>query len=66
MLADKWTVSDDSKTYTFELRKGVTFHNGAPLTSDDVQWSINRYLKPALTGADHRKQRWVVRSSHPA
>jgi len=47
MLASYWTISGDGKTYTFQLRKGVTFHNGAPLTSADVQWSINRYLQPA-------------------
>jgi peptide/nickel transport system substrate-binding protein len=46
MLASTWTVSEDGKRYTFKLRSGVTFHNGAPLTSDDVQWSIKRYLKP--------------------
>jgi len=38
-LADSWTVSGDGKTYRFVLRDGVTFHNGAPLTSADVKWS---------------------------
>jgi peptide/nickel transport system substrate-binding protein len=46
MLADHWTVSDDGRTYTFFLRKGVVFHNGEPLTSADVVWSFNRYLNP--------------------
>lgn len=47
MLASNWTVSADGRTYTFTLRHGVTFHNGAPLTSADVVWSLQRYLSPA-------------------
>jgi len=46
MLAKQWTVSPDGMTYTFLLRTGVVFHNGAPLTSEDVRWSFNRYLAP--------------------
>jgi peptide/nickel transport system substrate-binding protein len=46
MLASHWTISDEGKTYTFSLRKGVVFHNGVPFTSDDVLWSLTRYLKP--------------------
>lgn len=46
MLADSWKVSDDGKTYQFKLRSGVTFHNGAPLTSAEVVWSLNRILDP--------------------
>ncbi|MBO1011967.1 ABC transporter substrate-binding protein [Achromobacter sp. SD115] len=46
LLAEKIDVSEDGKTYTFHLRQGVTFHNGAPLTADDVVWSWNRYMDP--------------------
>jgi peptide/nickel transport system substrate-binding protein len=42
LLAEKWDVSPDRKTYTFHLRKGVTFTNGAPFTADDVVFSIDR------------------------
>jgi peptide/nickel transport system substrate-binding protein len=44
MLASSWTISPDGKTYRFQLRHGIRFHNGAPLTSADVKWSLNRYL----------------------
>jgi len=47
LLAAKIDVAKDGKTYTFKLRDGVTFHNGAPLTADDVVWSWKRYLAPA-------------------
>jgi len=46
-LADSWTTSADGKTYTFKLRRGVSFHNGKPLTSAEVKWSWDRYLAPA-------------------
>jgi len=46
MLADSVTVSDDGKTYTFTLRDGVKFHNGAPMTSAEVVWSWKRWLDP--------------------
>lgn len=47
LLAESVEKSDDELTYTFHLRKGVLFHNGAPLTSADVLWSWKRYLDPA-------------------
>ncbi|MFD1535633.1 ABC transporter substrate-binding protein [Nonomuraea guangzhouensis] len=45
LLAEKWDVSGDRKTYTFTLRKGVTFTNGAPFTADDVIFSLDRVKK---------------------
>jgi peptide/nickel transport system substrate-binding protein len=46
LLAEKVEISADGKTYTFTLRQGVKFHNGAALTSADVVWSWNRYMEP--------------------
>ncbi len=46
-LAEKWEVSADGRTYTFHLRKGVTFHEGfGPFTAADVEFSLNRYRDP--------------------
>ncbi|MDA3789003.1 MAG: ABC transporter substrate-binding protein [Desulfobacula sp.] len=41
-LASSWTVSEDKKTYTFNLQKGVSFHDGASFEADDVVFSLNR------------------------
>ena len=41
-VAESWTASDDKLSYTFKLRPGVTFHDGSPLTSEDVKASFDR------------------------
>lgn len=46
-LAESWEISDDSLTYTFHLRHGVKFQNGADFTSDDVIYTIERMMTPA-------------------
>ncbi len=45
-LAENWTVSPDGRVYTFELRQGVTFHNGKPFTAKDVKYSWERACDP--------------------
>src|SRR6201988_2310446 len=42
-LAESWTVSPDGLTYEFVLRDGVKFHNGEPVTAEDVKFSFERY-----------------------
>jgi peptide/nickel transport system substrate-binding protein len=42
-LAESWSVSEDNLTYEFVLRKGVKFHNGEPVTAEDVKFSFERY-----------------------
>jgi peptide/nickel transport system substrate-binding protein len=42
-LATAWQESPDGLTYDFQLRQGVTFHNGDPFTADDVIYSFARY-----------------------
>lgn len=41
-VASEYKISEDGMTYTFTLREGITFHNGKPVTIDDVIYSINR------------------------
>jgi len=50
-LAQRWSVADDARTWTFTLRQGVTFHNGDTLRAADVVASIRRALDPAIGGA---------------
>ena len=43
-LAEKWNISDDGKTYTFNIRKGVQFHEGGELKASDIAYSLQRGL----------------------
>src|SRR2546430_6679834 len=50
-LATRWETSPDHKRWTFHLRRGVKFHNGDELTSEDVKWSLQRAMgKRSTTG----------------
>ena len=42
-LAESWSTSADGLTYEFVLRRGVRFHNGEPVTAEDVKFSFERY-----------------------
>ncbi|HEX6213087.1 MAG TPA: ABC transporter substrate-binding protein [Methylomirabilota bacterium] len=48
-LAESWKESPDGKTYEFKLRSGLKFHNGDPVTTEDVKFSFGRYR-----GAAHK------------
>ncbi len=45
-IADSWTVSRDGLLWTFQLKKGVKFHNGREVTADDVVYSFTRIIDP--------------------
>ena len=49
-LARSWTLADDARTWTFSLRAPVTFHNGDPLTAQDVVASLERARDPKTAG----------------
>src|SRR5712691_4175431 len=42
-LAESWSASKDGLTYEFVLRHGAKFHNGEPVTAEDVRFSFDRY-----------------------
>src|SRR5215813_11051152 len=42
-LAESWSASEDGLVYEFALRKGAKFHNGDPVTAEDVKFSFERY-----------------------
>jgi peptide/nickel transport system substrate-binding protein len=42
LLAEGWSIDPDGKLYTFRLRRGVTFHDGAPFSAADVKFSFER------------------------
>src|SRR5918912_749773 len=42
-LAERYEFAADARSATFWLRPGITFHNGAPVTVEDVKWSFEHY-----------------------
>ena len=46
LLATDWAISGDGKSYSFTIRDGVKFHDGTPMTVDDVVYSFNRMALP--------------------
>src|SRR3954469_8535619 len=63
-LAESWSESEDGLTYEFKLRPNVKFHNGDPVTAEDVKFSFERYQG---TGAkslkDHVREIEIVSPS---
>src|SRR5579885_2392855 len=74
-LAESWTTSEDNLTYEFVLRKGSMFHNGAPVTAEDVKFSFERYrgaahevMKPRVARIetpDPRRVRFTLKKPWP-
>ncbi len=56
LLAERWDISTDGRTYTFHLRRGVRFHNGRLMEAVDVIYSVRRTLRESQSGA------WVFMS----
>ena len=45
-IGEEWTISDDLKTYTFKIKKGVEFHNGADVDAAAIKWNFERIMNP--------------------
>jgi len=58
---ESWTQSKDGLTYEFVLRKGVKFHNGDPVTAEDVKFSFDRYRGAGATYFLERSSRFRCR-----
>nr|WP_306267585.1 ABC transporter substrate-binding protein [Pararhizobium sp. IMCC3301] len=48
MLAESWEASDDLTTWTFNIRKGVKWHNGDELVADHIKFNFERWMNPDL------------------
>lgn len=48
-LAESWTVSPDGKGLAIKLRDGVRWHDGQPLTTDDILFTLHRWAEPDAT-----------------
>ncbi|MBU9765665.1 ABC transporter substrate-binding protein [Mycobacterium sp. TNTM28] len=64
-LARSWQVSPDQLTWTFQLRDGVRWHDGSPLTADDVVYSYRRIIDAQLTNVDRFAAVSDVRAAGP-
>jgi len=75
-LAESWSAAEDGLSYDFVLRSGVKFHNGDPVTAEDVKFSFERYrgsskdlLKDrvaAIETPDPQHVRFKLKSPWPA
>ncbi len=57
LLAESWTMEDGGRAFVFNLRRGVTWHDGAPFTADDVVFTFNTYADPKVAST------WVTKVS---
>ena len=58
-------LKEDNLTWVFNLRKGAKFHNGREITSEDIKYSYERLLSPALKSPnswflDKLKEQWNI------
>jgi peptide/nickel transport system substrate-binding protein len=55
-LADKWDISPDAKVYTFNLKKGVKFHDGTPFNAAAVKFTLDRIVEPTTKAGQSHDQ----------
>ncbi len=59
-LAERCDISEDGRTYTCQLRPGLAFHDGSPVTADDVVFTIEKTQDPALKSPQFANWNGVV------
>ncbi|MFT4036970.1 MAG: ABC transporter substrate-binding protein [Thermomicrobiales bacterium] len=64
-LAETWTVSEDGLAYVFTLREGLTFHNGDPLTANDLVYTYNRNIDPDFASPHANKLALITEATAP-
>jgi peptide/nickel transport system substrate-binding protein len=74
-LAEAWSISEDHRGYLFTIRQGVPFHNGEPVTAEDVKFSFERYRGAAhevlkkkvasIEAIDDRRVRFTMKAPWP-
>src|SRR3954449_11467622 len=63
-LAESWTESEDGLSYEFKLRPNLKFHNGDPVTAEDVKFSFDRYKGAAATQLHERVKEVEIVDPH--
>ena len=70
-LAESWKVIDDGKSIIFKIRKNATFHDGSPVTANDVKWSLDRIVSiggfpstQMAAGGMSKSSQFVVEDDH--
>src|SRR5690625_186134 len=69
-LAESYEVSDDRKSITFHIRKDAIFHDGSPITAEDVKWSLDRVVASPIglaqfrTGSMTEPDQFVIVDEH--
>lgn len=63
-LAETWEIPNP-QTYIFHLHRGVTFHNGQPLTSRDVKWTFDSMLQGQIRSTKSSAYRYIERIETP-
>ncbi len=61
-VARKWEMTPDGLTWTFNLRKGIRFHDGAELTAKDVKFSVEQLIKPDAKSSNAPQFRTEIKS----
>ncbi len=60
-LASSWEFSEDRRTITMQLRDDIVWHDGVPTTAEDVKFSFDRFVDPALAYSDAGSFRYLER-----